>query len=253
VSRTRRAHETAGAGTLLAICAWGWLLPGSSVAAARREGAPSSRRDGPRPAAPVPPAAAANAAPPGGGAAAGASPLCAGCPAPAGWADVSMAARLLPLTNLSALTTAQLLDASPGLSNADARRLVRLHQELWCAARPSPDPPASRRVPFANVTMWVHAAGDFVSDALAKHHQWEPAEIQWMLWCAGAFWDARLGRAGAWGPRPRGPRDGGGRGWEGPRPRAPAGCGAGAASPGRGGGARQGPAGLICNLQCCGR
>lgn len=50
--------------------------------------------------------------------------------APAGSLD--MAHMLLPLTNLSALSTAELLEAHPGLSSMEARELVRQHQELYC-------------------------------------------------------------------------------------------------------------------------
>lgn len=46
--------------------------------------------------------------------------------------DLSLAYRLLPLTNLSALTTAALLDAAQSNASAHGRRLVRLHQDLYC-------------------------------------------------------------------------------------------------------------------------
>jgi hypothetical protein len=45
---------------------------------------------------------------------------------------LQVAPRLLPLTNLSMLGTAALLDASPGISPGQARDLVRLHQKLYC-------------------------------------------------------------------------------------------------------------------------
>lgn len=46
--------------------------------------------------------------------------------------DLSLADMLLPLTNLSSLTTAALLDAHRPLSSSSARGLVRLYQDLYC-------------------------------------------------------------------------------------------------------------------------
>jgi hypothetical protein len=46
--------------------------------------------------------------------------------------DARLAHLLLPLTNFSALTTAALLDAGGGAGGDQARRLVRLHQDLFC-------------------------------------------------------------------------------------------------------------------------
>ena len=53
-------------------------------------------------------------------------------PGGAGAVDLLLAHRLLPLTNLSALSTAAMFDAAPGISSAEGRGLVRLYQELYC-------------------------------------------------------------------------------------------------------------------------
>jgi hypothetical protein len=39
-----------------------------------------------------------------------------------------------------------------------------------------------QRVPFANVSLFVHASGDIVSTAIMNLHSWEPHETQQMLW-----------------------------------------------------------------------
>jgi hypothetical protein len=52
--------------------------------------------------------------------------------APGQLVDMALAHRLLPLTNLSALSTAALLDAHPGIAPPEARALVQLQQELYC-------------------------------------------------------------------------------------------------------------------------
>jgi hypothetical protein len=83
---------------------------------------------GPRRLARAPAAAAAATAPPPAALPAPAPPA----PGTPPLVDLRLAHRLLPLTNLSALSTAALLDAAPGLGPADARALVRLHQELHC-------------------------------------------------------------------------------------------------------------------------
>ena len=47
--------------------------------------------------------------------------------------NLTLAHHLLAMTNLSAVTTAALLDAAgAGLSSADTRALVQLHQTLYC-------------------------------------------------------------------------------------------------------------------------
>lgn len=46
--------------------------------------------------------------------------------------DLSLAHLLLPLLNLTDLTTAALLDAHPGVAPSEAMALVRLHQQLYC-------------------------------------------------------------------------------------------------------------------------
>ena len=46
--------------------------------------------------------------------------------------DMSVAHLLLPLTNLSALTTAALLDAAGANHSREGRALVRLQQDLYC-------------------------------------------------------------------------------------------------------------------------
>lgn len=90
-------------------------------------------------------------APPPGAAAAATAALPAAAASSPALVDLSLAHRLLPLTNLSSLTTAALLDAHPGLSPAEARELVRLQQELHCrAVAGQPDPPGTRRIPFGN-------------------------------------------------------------------------------------------------------
>ena len=51
--------------------------------------------------------------------------------------NLNLAHHLLALTNLSAVSTAVLLDAAgPGLSSAQTRELVQLHQTLYCRCRP---------------------------------------------------------------------------------------------------------------------
>lgn len=46
--------------------------------------------------------------------------------------DLSLAHHLLPLTNLSGLTTATLLDTAAANATGHGRALVRLHQDLYC-------------------------------------------------------------------------------------------------------------------------
>lgn len=76
-------------------------------------------------AAPTTAAGAATAA--AAGAAAGAAAATPGA------ADLSLAHMLLPLTNLTNLTTAMLLDAAgANMTTGEARGLVRLHQDLYC-------------------------------------------------------------------------------------------------------------------------
>ena len=105
--------------------------------------------------------------------------------------DLSLAHRLLPLTNLSAVTTAALLDAYPGLSPTEARELVQLQQELHCRAIVGqPDPPGSARVTFgasATTVMLVYARDDVVSDSLrGKARAWESEAIDQMLYALRA-------------------------------------------------------------------
>ncbi|GBF94364.1 hypothetical protein Rsub_06986 [Raphidocelis subcapitata] len=102
--------------------------------------------------------------------------------------DLRLAHLLLPLTNLSSLSTAALLDSHPGITPAEGREVVRLHQDLYCSARMHlPDPPGSARTLFSNVTLFVYEKGDIVSDSLrGASRGWEAAEIQQMLYAIRA-------------------------------------------------------------------
>ena len=71
--------------------------------------------------------------------------------------DLGMADILLPLTNLSAHTTAALLDRAGALRGEKARLLLQLHQQLFCSGGlDRPEPEGAVRVPFGNVTMLVY-------------------------------------------------------------------------------------------------
>lgn len=70
--------------------------------------------------------------------------------------DLSLAGPLLRLTNLSAVTTAALLDAAGPLTPEKGRALMQLHQQLYCSAG-VPDPPGAVRTKFGgNVSITVY-------------------------------------------------------------------------------------------------
>ncbi|GBG00519.1 hypothetical protein Rsub_13269, partial [Raphidocelis subcapitata] len=102
--------------------------------------------------------------------------------------DLRLAHLLLPLTNLSSLSTAALLDSHPGITPAEARQVVRLHQELYCRsqARGGAPPKGARPVPFGNVTLYTYARDDIVSASIGQQHTWELPEIREMLWAMRA-------------------------------------------------------------------
>lgn len=102
--------------------------------------------------------------------------------------DLTMGHVLLPLTNLSGLTTVALLDAAGDVSGEDIRGLVRLHQALFCSARlHKPDPPGTEWAKFGNASMLVYGDNDIVSNNLkGTAKTWEDHEVKEMVYAMKA-------------------------------------------------------------------
>ncbi|WIA23250.1 hypothetical protein OEZ85_000021 [Tetradesmus obliquus] len=103
----------------------------------------------------------------------------------------SLSAAQLPLllqgTNFTTLSTAAVLDAAG--SRLDSRqkwRLANLHQELFCAAGLTQDArrlPNSVLVPQGNFSIYVYKDNDIVSQHLAgDSHSYEKPEVEAVLW-----------------------------------------------------------------------
>jgi hypothetical protein len=114
--------------------------------------------------------------------------------------DLTHAHRLLPLTNLSALTTAAVLAALPANASAAGKRAaVRLHQDLYCGARlHAPDPPGAAWTTFSNVSLAVYASDDIVSGALlGAKRAWE-SMVRPLVLCVAALWQLLIFWGGVW-------------------------------------------------------
>ncbi|KAI8465888.1 MAG: S-adenosyl-L-methionine-dependent methyltransferase [Monoraphidium minutum] len=96
---------------------------------------------------------------------------------------------VMPMVRPGNLTTAELLDANPGLTGAETRRLMMLHQQLFCRdGSPDVDIRNSSRVARLKLPkfgIYAYHGNDIVSNHL-KGGGWEKEEIDQMLWALAA-------------------------------------------------------------------